>query len=92
MDTVRLDATDNVVTAVRALEVGVAVEDTTTIALIPTGHKIATQPIAKGAAVRKYAQIIGYASEDIAPGAHVHTHNIDFRNTDVDYELSLIHI
>ena len=88
MDTVRLDATDNVVTAVRALEVGVAVEDIATSALIPTGHKVATQPIPKGAAVRKYAQIIGYASEDIAPGAHVHTHNIDFRNTDVDYDFA----
>ena len=88
MDTVRLDATDNVVTAVRALEVGVAVEDIATSALIPTGHKVATQAIPKGAAVRKYAQIIGYASEDIAPGAHVHTHNIDFRNTDVDYDFA----
>ncbi|MGA9252079.1 MAG: altronate dehydratase family protein [Roseobacter sp.] len=86
MDTVRLDAADNVVTATHALQVGVTIEDTQTKALIPTGHKIATQNIAKGDAVRKYAQIIGYASTDIEAGAHVHTHNVEFRNTDMEYE------
>ncbi|MEX0285302.1 MAG: UxaA family hydrolase [Paracoccaceae bacterium] len=83
---VRLDPSDNVVTATRALEIGTAVEDVTTTALIPSGHKIATSPIAKGEAIRKYAQIIGYASEDIAPGVHVHTQNVEFRNTDAAYE------
>lgn len=84
--TVRLDPSDNVVTATRALEVGAAVEDTTTTALIPSGHKIATQAIAKGGEIRKYAQLIGYASEDIAPGDHVHTQNTEFRNIDQAYE------
>ena len=83
---VRLDASDNVVTATRALDAGVAIEDTHTAALIPSGHKIATCAIAKGAPIRKYAQLIGYAAEDIAPGAHVHTHNVEFRNTDTEYE------
>ena len=88
MLTVRLDQTDNVVTATKALEVGQSVEETATRALIPSGHKIATQNIAKGDAIRKYAQIIGYASTDIAAGDHVHTHNVEFRNTDADYEYS----
>ena len=88
MDTVRLDPSDNVVTATRALEVGQTVEDVKTRALIPSGHKIATRAIATGEAIRKYAQIIGYASQDIAPGDHVHTHNVEFRNTDADYEFS----
>ncbi|MBT8423355.1 MAG: altronate dehydratase family protein, partial [Silicimonas sp.] len=83
---VRLDASDNVVTATRPLEVGAEVEDITSTALIPSGHKIATRAIARGAEIRKYAQIIGYASDDIAPGDHVHTHNTEFRNTDVEYE------
>ncbi len=39
-----------------------------------------------GGEIRKYAQLIGYASEDIPPGAHVHTHNVEFRNTDTAYE------
>ena len=38
--------------------------------------------------MRKYAQIIGYASTDIRPGEHVHTHNVDFRNTSADYEFA----
>ncbi|MFZ5961865.1 UxaA family hydrolase [Thalassococcus sp. BH17M4-6] len=82
MTTVRLSDDDNVVTAVTALEVGQ--EGATQ--LIPRGHKMATQNIAKGAAVRKYAQVIGYAAEDIATGAHVHTHNLDFRAVDTAYE------
>ncbi|WP_299964863.1 UxaA family hydrolase [uncultured Roseobacter sp.] len=87
MDTVRLDASDNVVTATRPLEVGVLVEDAvSTRALIPSGHKVATYPMAPGAPVRKYAQIIGYASQPIAAGDHVHTHNVEFRATDAAYE------
>ena len=83
---VRLDPSDNVVTATRPLEAGTAIESTTTRALIPSGHKVATVDIARGEAIRKYAQLIGYASEDIAAGDHVHSHNVEFRNTDVDYE------
>ena len=86
MDTVRLDTADNVVTATRALQVGVPIEDTETRSMIPKGHKIATRKIAQGEAVRKYAQVIGYASADIEAGAHVHTHNVAFRNTDMEYE------
>ncbi|WP_118132866.1 UxaA family hydrolase [Oceanicella sp. SM1341] len=86
-DWVRLDPQDNVVTAVKPLAAGVALENgAETIGLVPRGHKIATRAIAKGEAVRKYAQVIGYASEDIAPGAHVHSHNLEFRNVDVEYE------
>lgn len=85
---IRLDSDDNVVTATRALEVGADVEGISTIALIPSGHKVAVHPIAKGHMVRKYAQFIGLASEDIAVGAHVHTHNTAFRNTETEYEYS----
>ena len=83
---VRLDPSDNVVTATRALEVGTPIEEIATRALIPSGHKVATRDIAAGEPVRKYAQLIGYASGDIAAGDHVHAHNVAFRNTDVDYE------
>ncbi|MGJ8605747.1 MAG: UxaA family hydrolase [Marivita sp.] len=84
MTTVRLSDQDNVVTAIKPLEVGI--EGATQ--LIPRGHKMATTDIAKGAPVRKYAQIIGYAAEDIAKGAHVHTHNLEFRGVDTEYEFS----
>lgn len=88
MDTVRLDPSDNVVTATRALEVGATVAGVETRALIPSGHKIATRAIPKGDPIRKYAQIIGYAACDIAPGDHVHTQNVAFRNTEAAYEFS----
>lgn len=82
--TVRLSDADNVVTAVTPLEIGQ--EGATQ--LIPRGHKLATQAIPQGAPVIKYAQVIGYAAEDIAPGVHVHTHNLDFRNVETEYEYS----
>src|SRR6056297_2972772 len=84
MNTVSLSSEDNEVTAISQLEVGQ--EGATQ--LIPRGHKLATADIAKGAAVRKYAQVIGYAAEQIAKGAHVHTHNLEFRNVDTEYEFS----
>ncbi|MEO9777660.1 MAG: altronate dehydratase family protein [Sedimentitalea sp.] len=85
-DFIRLDPDDNVVTATHALQAGVPVEEATTTALIPSGHKIATRQINEGEQIRKYAQFIGLASQDIAPGDHVHTHNVAFRNTDTAYE------
>ncbi|GAA3856142.1 altronate dehydratase family protein [Celeribacter arenosi] len=84
MPTVRLSDLDNVVTAKRALNVGEA----GAIDPIPRGHKIATSDIAKGAPVLKYAQVIGYAAQDIAKGSHVHTHNLDFRAVDTAYEFA----
>ena len=85
-DFVRLDPEDNVVTATRALEVGHPVEGVTTTTMIPSGHKVATRAIAKGDQIRKYAQFIGLASQDIAAGEHVHTQNVEFRNTEAEYE------
>lgn len=43
---------------------------------IPRGHKLALCDIPKGTYVIKYGQIIGCATEDIAKGAWVHTHNL----------------
>ena len=86
--TIRLDSEDNVVTATRTLESGTAVETIETRGIIPRNHKLASRDIAAGEAVRKYAQVIGYASEDIAAGMHVHTHNVEFRNVAADYEFS----
>ena len=87
-DFIRLHKSDNVVTATASLDAHSQIEDTQTLSLVPRNHKIAASPIAKGAPVVKYAQIIGYAAEDIPAGAHVHTHNVEFRNTDMAYEFS----
>ncbi len=87
-DFIRLDSSDNVITTTKAMEAGVVLEAVTTLSMIPRGHKVASHPIAKCDAVRKYAQVIGYANEDIAAGSHIHVHNIEFRNTNADYEFS----
>ena len=44
---------------------------------IPFGHKLALAPIGRGQPVIKYGEVIGLASTDIAPGEHVHVHNVD---------------
>ena len=88
MDFVRLDRADTVVTAKRSLKLGSLIEGVASRVAIPSGHKVATQAMAAGDPVRKYAQLIGYASQDIDPGDHVHTHNVDFRNTAMEYEFS----
>ncbi len=43
---------------------------------VPTGHKMAIEPIRKGEQAVKYAAPIGGATADIAPGEHVHIHNL----------------
>ena len=73
--TIRLDPADNVVTATCTLEAGMSVENVVTQTIIPRNHKLSSSKIEAGSAVRKYAQIIGYATETIAAGAHVHSHN-----------------
>jgi altronate hydrolase len=50
--------------------------DFAALADIPAGHKVAVRPIAAGAPVHKYGQVIGIASCDIPIGAHVHVHNL----------------
>jgi hypothetical protein len=43
---------------------------------VPLGHKLALVPIAAGDRVVKCGVPIGTATRKIAPGAHVHTHNL----------------
>lgn len=44
----------------------------------PVGHKVAVRPVAKGDPVHKYGHVIGYATQSVAPGDHVHSHNLKF--------------
>ncbi|CAN1502505.1 UxaA family hydrolase [Limnohabitans sp. B9-3] len=77
---IRIHAQDNVVIARQQLLGGtvLAQEGVTVSGLVPPGHKVATTAIAKGQPVRRYDQIIGMATRDIAAGEHVHTHNLAF--------------
>jgi len=76
--TLRLSERDNVVVATAKVEPGTEVAPGIVAnQRIPFGHKAATQPIAPGAPVVKFGQIIGFASKPIAPGDWIHEHNCD---------------
>ena len=77
---IRIHAQDNVVIARQQLLGGtvLASEGVTVSGLVPPGHKVATCDIALGQPVRRYDQIIGVATQAIAAGQHVHTHNLAF--------------
>jgi arabinonate dehydratase len=81
----RLNARDNLIVAIDAVDRGVAVQGVTATARILRGHKMAAQAIAKGQPILKFGQIIGFASEDIAPGTHIHTHNCSYAEFERDY-------
>jgi altronate hydrolase len=53
---------------------------------IRAGHKIAVNDISNGAPIRKYGQIIGFARGRILPGQHVHTHNVEMKDFERDYQ------
>lgn len=76
----RVSETDNVATALVEIAAGSIIEcgglAVRAAAAIPRGHKIALGSIAAGEPVRKYGFPIGRATAPIAPGDHVHSHNL----------------
>jgi len=74
-------AEDNVATALADLAAGEAIDVAgRTIELrerVAFGHKLALAPITAGEPVVKYGEMIGRATRAIAPGEHVHTHNLE---------------
>ena len=85
--TIRLHPSDDVVIARTQLVGGtlLADEKVTVAGLIPPGHKVATRAIRAGEPVKRYNQIIGFASRDIAAGEHVHLNNLEMGAFDRDY-------
>jgi len=85
--TIRLNNSDNVVVARMDIAAGTEVpeEKITCRDGIAFGHKVAVSAIKSGQAVKKYGQIIGFASTDIQPGEHVHSHNLSMGDFDRDY-------
>ena len=53
---------------------------------VPAGHKVALRHIGAGDNLIRYGQVIGRASKPIAPGAHIHTHNVLFEELSFAYE------
>src|ERR1700748_1449940 len=83
---IRLHPDDGVLIARSSLPPGMVVaEGVTTSERIPAGHKVAIKPIAVGEAIRRYGQIIGFATRPIAPGQHVHTQNCGMGDFAKDY-------
>ena len=75
-DHIVLSPDDDVAIALADLPAGAIVAGVTLLSAVPRGHKFARHPISEGAAVRRYGQIIGQASQPIAAGAHVHVQNL----------------
>ena len=71
---------DDVVIAKAPVAVGTVLENgperITVQCDVRPGHKIARRARAQGDAVRRYGQVIGFATQPIAGGEHVHTHNL----------------
>ena len=84
---IRLRDEDSVALAIRKLDQGTEIEELnlTTGQEIPSGHKLAVKAIKKGEPITKYGQVIGFASEDIKVGCHVHTHNVEVKAFKRDY-------
>ena len=82
---IRLHPNDDVVIARQQLMSGATVENIALRGLIPPGHKIATRAITAGEPVRRYNQIIGFASQAIAAGEHIHVHNLNLGDNKGDF-------
>lgn len=75
-DFIHIHEKDNVAVALCPIKKGTEFEGVTAAEDIPQGHKMALKAIEKDAMVVKYGFPIGHATEDIAAGQWVHTHNM----------------
>jgi altronate hydrolase len=79
---VRLNPADDVAILLQPAEAGDVCDGIAVREAIPAGHKLAMRAIPAGGPVRKYGQVIGFAREAIAAGAHVHVHNVEIGHAD----------
>jgi altronate hydrolase len=88
---VRLHPTDNVVIATVSLSPGtvLAGEGLTVARTVPMGHKVATKDISAGQTIIKFGQIIGYATQEIQAGQHVHVQNCAMGEHDQNYQIGI---
>jgi altronate dehydratase small subunit len=85
MKAIVVDERDSVATALADLAAGEVLQlaigeqerEVTLTAPIAFGHKLALTTIAAGDPVIKYGEAIGRATRPIAPGDHVHLHNLE---------------
>ncbi|PRY26172.1 altronate hydrolase [Aliiruegeria haliotis] len=84
---IRMNEIDTVAVALKKLPAGEVAAGVTTVEEVPRGHKIALVEHASGDPIRKYGQVIGFASAAIPAGSHVHVQNCSYR-ADFDRDLS----
>lgn len=89
--TVTLNQEDNVSVALMDLVPGDVIGNGVVLrgGSVPAGHKVAFKTINAEEPVRKYGQIIGFASTAIEPGDHVHTHNLKMGNFSRDHAIGV---
>ena len=86
--TIRLNPADDVVIARVEIPAGTLLVKEGNVRLaarVPAGHKIAVRAVKAGQPVRRYNQIIGFASQGIEAGEHVHVHNLAMGAFERDY-------
>lgn len=74
--TIVISPADSVGVALASMKKGEEAEGVTLSEDIEKGHKFALKAIKKGEQVIKYGEVIGRATADIAPGEHIHSHNM----------------
>ena len=92
-----LHPTDDVAIAKQDLEQGVQVEIAATKCAspfctrqpVPSGHKVALCDLSVGDPVHRYGQVIGFASQNIQRGDHVHTHNLAAGTFEREYAMGI---
>jgi len=76
----RIHADDNVCVALQPLNAGTEIScgDLRVVVLedCRLGAKLALRPLRKGDLVLKYGEPIGTLTQNVAPGGHIHSHNL----------------
>ncbi len=89
---VQLHPEDSVAIALQPLAPGLRIQTSSGAMviprLIPEGHKFALHDLGAGDPIRRYGQIIGFATERISAGTHVHSHNCAVGSLVRDYAVS----
>ena len=75
-DFIRIHPEDNVAVALHAIPAGTVFEGVAAKTDIPQGHKMALADLQAADDVQKYGFSIGHATQNIAAGDWVHTHNM----------------
>ena len=85
--TLTLHPDDNIVVALKNLRVGDVVCDgsITVSEEVKRGHKICVKSVKQSTNILKFGQIVGAATQDIAAGTLVHTHNLSMGAHTQDY-------